>query len=348
MKISLLTDGIHPYVLGGMQKYAYYLCKYLAKNQVYVDLYHFIPLNSKEKNPFSDEELKYITLIEVPWKRYKFKGHYIYENYIFSKKIYKKFVRREKPDFVYAQGFTGWYLMKKGIRVGVNNHGYEMFQDSSLKLGLLRWGARQTMKKADSVFSYGGKISEIIKKITSSKIIEMNNGIEEEWLTKVIVKHKKPHFLFVGRNDPRKGIENLNLALESFNGDFHFVGPLPKEKQIDKKNIFYHGKVTEKELKEIYSKCDVLVCPSYSEGMPTVILEAMASGLAIIATDVGVVFKMVSDNGWLLENNNPDTIKQAMLEAVNSDLTEKRKKSLEKAKQFTWDKIVKDFLEKIK
>ena len=41
MRIALITDGIWPYVLGGMQKHSYYLCKYLAQQNVYVDLYHF-------------------------------------------------------------------------------------------------------------------------------------------------------------------------------------------------------------------------------------------------------------------------------------------------------------------
>ena len=40
MKISLLTDGIFPYVIGGMQKHSYYLVKYFAQIGVYVDLYH--------------------------------------------------------------------------------------------------------------------------------------------------------------------------------------------------------------------------------------------------------------------------------------------------------------------
>ena len=46
-KIALITDGIWPYVLGGMQKHSYYLCKYFAQNKIEVDLYHF---NQSELN----------------------------------------------------------------------------------------------------------------------------------------------------------------------------------------------------------------------------------------------------------------------------------------------------------
>ena len=40
MRIALVTDGIYPYVMGGMQKHSYYLCKYLVKLGVEIDLYH--------------------------------------------------------------------------------------------------------------------------------------------------------------------------------------------------------------------------------------------------------------------------------------------------------------------
>ena len=52
----------------------------------------------------------------------------------------------------------------------------------------------------------------------------------------------------------------------------------------------------------MYDSCDILLCPSYSEGMPNVILEAMSRGLAIIATNVGAIRLLVSeDNGVLLQ-----------------------------------------------
>ena len=41
MRVALITDGIYPYVIGGMQKHSFYIAKYLAKNRVYVDLFHF-------------------------------------------------------------------------------------------------------------------------------------------------------------------------------------------------------------------------------------------------------------------------------------------------------------------
>ena len=43
MHIALLTDGIFPFVIGGIQKHSYYLVKYLAQEGIKVDLYHYKP-----------------------------------------------------------------------------------------------------------------------------------------------------------------------------------------------------------------------------------------------------------------------------------------------------------------
>ncbi|MGB0418765.1 MAG: glycosyltransferase family 4 protein, partial [Opitutales bacterium] len=76
--------------------------------------------------------------------------------------------------------------------------------------------------------------------------------------------------------------------------EFVFIGPIPKEKQLDLPWVQYRGSVSDQDaLKAELDQGDVLVCPSYSEGMPTVILEAMARGLAIVATDVGATCELV-------------------------------------------------------
>ena len=65
---------------------------------------------------------------------------------------------------------------------------------------------------------------------------------------------------------------------------------------------------------------DCLICPSYSEGMPTVILEAMASWCCIIASDVGAVRCIVDkNNGWLISPGNTYELRQSILEVINSD-----------------------------
>ena len=53
MKVALITDGINPYVIGGMQKHSTYLAKHLVQNGVKLDLFHFV--NSEDEIPTEKE-----------------------------------------------------------------------------------------------------------------------------------------------------------------------------------------------------------------------------------------------------------------------------------------------------
>lgn len=365
MKITLLTDGIYPYVMGGMQKHSFFLAKYFAKVKVNVDVYHYIPIESKTVlEPFSTEELKYINLIEIPYpKSRSFPGHYLYERYLYSKEIESVFMSLKKPDFIYVKGFAGWSLLKNKNKLkirtpmGVNFHGYEMFQrwpdfKTGMHLQILKLPVLYHMKKADYLFSYGGKISELIKlKGFQKKIIEIPTGISSSWLntTNVTNKNLKVKFVFVGRAERRKGIQEINKVISSLrnlNFEFHFIGPIAEPLKLNLPRIYYHGAIyNEEEIKVILDKMDVLVCPSYSEGMPNVIMEGMARGLAIIATNVGAVSLMVDqENGWLLEGDIVPSLSTAILAALNcrqEELILKKQHSIDKVREnFTWEKVI--------
>jgi hypothetical protein len=95
MRIALITDGIWPYVLGGMQKHSYYLCKYLSQNKIHVDLVHFNQSNLDITNldVFTAEEKKYISSIIVDFpKGISYPGHYILNSYKHSKLIFEKII----------------------------------------------------------------------------------------------------------------------------------------------------------------------------------------------------------------------------------------------------------------
>ena len=126
----------------------------------------------------------------------------------------------------------------------------------------------------------------------------------------------------------------------------HFVGPVPPREQCDLPGVVYHGAVhDERQVRALLRASDVLVCPSWSEGMPTVIMEAMASGLAVIATDVGAVGRQVDQgNGWLLPGPVPADIRAAMQEAMGlppRQLAAMKQHSLDKVReQFTWERVI--------
>ena len=378
MRIALLTNGIFPYILGGMQKHSYYLAKYLAKNKVYVDLYHTVKYDEalvKNLDGFSEEELKYINNICLEMdKPKKYPGHYIIESYNLSKKIYESFLQHADVDFVYAQGFSGWYYAKqksKGIQlppIGVNFHGLEMFQKSpSVRVKLEHYMFRVPVKRAaqfsDYTFSLGGKLTGILNNIVDDpiKVIVTPIGISETWLidqnSKDIITNKVRKLVFLGRYERRKGIEELTSVLkklmDSYDFEFHFIGPIPESKKISSGKVIYHGLIKEEaKIKQILHDADVLVTPSYSEGMPTVILEAMASGSAVIATDVGAVSEEVdSYNGWLISPGDEMSLEKTIVDAIKCPdhiLTTKKIHSIDKIKEkFLWDDIAKKTLRQI-
>jgi glycosyltransferase involved in cell wall biosynthesis len=340
MKIALLTDGIFPYVVGGMQRHSFYLCKYLAQQGHHVELYHMneSKLDSTKLDVFTPQERMYIRsfVVKFPGKG-KSPGHYIRESYEYSKRVFAAFKENScDADFVIAKGFAGWELLhqkkEKGFRcapVAVNFHGYEMFQrqpsfTSWLQARfLLQTPVKYIVTHADYLFSYGGKITPIIKSlgVAEKRIIEIPSGIAPEWINdKIAPAGNVRKFVFVGRYERRKGVEELNKVLIQFRRnltagfEFHFIGPVPDKKQLRDSRIIYHGSITESEkLKSILRKSEVLVCPSHSEGMPNVILEAMASGCAIIGTDTGAVSELVSERtGLLLTPGNVSELDKAI------------------------------------
>lgn len=365
-RIALLTDGFFPNVIGGMQKHSYYLAKYLAKAGIRVDLYYpFVKGEVADTSLFDESEKQWIRFIGVPYPDVTtHAGHYIRESYEFSRRVFKKFRESDNVDFIIAKGFSGWELINmkmKGERlppVGVNFHGYEMFQRQP---GFIAWlksklllvsPVKFNIKHADYVFSYGGKISGIITGlgVSADRVIEIPAGIPEYWLSdRPSGNNAVRKFIFVGRFERRKGIEELNSVLRnliasrsSFTIDF--IGEIPTGKKISSDKVHYHGAVRDESvLRDLLKSADVLVCPSHSEGMPNVIMEAMASGLAVIATDVGATSEIVSSsNGWLLSQVSVAALERSMTDAIacgDTELTKKKEHSLEKARTLRWTSI---------
>jgi len=377
MKIALFTNGIYPFIIGGMQKHSYYLAKYMAREGVYVDIYNFVEYDEEMIESligFSDDELKYINHYCIKQRKIiNFPGHYLVESYYLSRDFYNAFLESDSVDFVYAQGFSGWYYSKqrsKGIGlppIGIHFHGLNMFQIALtfrivLEDTIFRFFTKRILKSSDYLFSLGGKLTLILQEIVDDdkKIIETSIGIGRDWIVvqkPIKSSNKIKKFIFVGRYSKRKGIKCLlriiNELLKTFEFEFHFIGSIPRNMQIDSNSIFYHGLIkNENRIKSILLDMDILVLPSYSEGMPTVILEAMASGCAIIATDVGAVNEQVdSSNGWLVEAGNISSLKEAIISAIECKdelLTNKKRNSIRKIKdRFLWESVIEETIEKI-
>jgi glycosyltransferase involved in cell wall biosynthesis len=271
---------------------------------------------------------------------------------------------------IYAQGFTAHAFIKakkKGLvlpEIIVNFHGLEMFQKApsfrvKLEHLLLSSAVKYSVRGADISVSLGGKLTGILKKIVAKRIVEQGIGIEDSWLIDKVenIEHTNLRFVFIGRYERRKGIEELNEVLKELDFElntpfqFDFIGPITDDKKIPRLSlgmtISYHGAINdENKIKEILRESDILVSPSWSEGMPTVILEAMASACAIIATDVGAVAEQVdASNGWLIEAGNKKQLKETIVEAISlpkKRLLQKKQNSIKKIKDnFLWEDVIK-------
>lgn len=371
MRIALFTDGISPYVLGGMQRHSYFICKYLAQNGIKVDLYHTnqSSLDITKLDVFTEEEKKNINSIVINFPSPgKIPGHYVRNSYEYSKRIYNEYIKQEPVDFIYTKGFTGWYLLEQRAKgkisapkIGVKFHGYEMFQyqpnfKASLSSNLfLKRPVRKISKWSDFIFSYGGKITELISLsgVNQSKIIEIPSGISKDLTRDEVTSLNTPiRFCFVGRPERRKGIIELNKVITALSNsnrkhefEFKFIGPIEDNQKLKLENVSYEGEIRNHiTLLNLLDKCDVLVCPSYSEGMPNVILEAMSRSCAIIASDVGAISMMVNpENGILIKPGDTSELKSAIEQILSNKekLNSLKASSLKKCKEdFIWENIM--------
>jgi len=369
LHVALLADGVYPYRLGGIQRHTRMLALHFAKAGVHVTLLHSadtpeLRARAEALDDFPAEVRSRIkSLVVVPPKAGRYPGHYLHDCQRYSRVLLDRY-REENvgADFVYAQGLTGiaFGAARRGATdlppVGVNQHGYEMFQKAAnlrawLEQFVLRGQVVALDRSADIVFTFPRKIRAIVErrcKVPSERLVEVPNAIDGSW----IVAHRpaptaKRRFLFIGRHERRKGVPELleSIApLRASGVEFHFVGPIPEQLRLERDDVVYHGTVTDTAtLQGILDSSDVLLCPSFAEGMPTVVLEAMARGLAVIATDVGATAEWVgADNGVLLPFPDVGALRTAIERCIAmpvSELHRLQAASIAKARECTWDLV---------
>ncbi len=137
---------------------------------------------------------------------------------------------------------------------------------------------------------------------------------------------------YVGKFGELKGIMNLLEAIPKlleYDKDFTFIfigdGPLKKEivQFIKKKkladNVIVKGWIKHDDLPAYLNELKLLVIPSYTEGLPNIILEAMACGTPALSSDVGAIPDILKDgeNGFLLKDNSSTSIKEGIIRAIN-------------------------------
>ena len=162
----------------------------------------------------------------------------------------------------------------------------------------------------------------------------------------VVVSQTKPHLkkenyiLFVGRFVKQKGLELLMKAAKFFpEYKIIMVGEGPEEEKLRKmapKNIIFVGTKRGQELWEIFGKAKIFCLPSYGEGFPVVIVEAMASGCVVVST------LPYPYQGYHLRKRSPQELANKIKGIIKNDqqTSAMSKKNVELAQDYTWDNFV--------
>lgn len=139
-------------------------------------------------------------------------------------------------------------------------------------------------------------------------------------------------WLFVGRWEHAKGSRELTQAAQHLlpgMPDTHLVAIGPIHDHADQQaleaegfaeRIHFCGSVNPDQVHAFMAAADVLILPSYAEGLPSTVLEAMASGLAVVATPVGGIPAVVEDgvNGFLVEVGDAPGLEAAVKRVAES------------------------------
>jgi len=197
----------------------------------------------------------------------------------------------------------------------------------------------------------------------NSKDVEViGNGVDEKIFTPIKNKVDEKYILYSGRLDYRKGLFDLIESSKiicpahpeiSFviTGKGILIDKLKRRVNESglKNNFNFVGFVSREKLIQLYQQATIYVLPSHYEGLPTVLLEAMACGCPVVATSVSGNLDVLTQghDGILVPPKSPDKIAEAVLkllddEKMRNTLGINARNTIEN--RFTWSIISKKFL----
>lgn len=183
-----------------------------------------------------------------------------------------------------------------------------------------------------------------------------HNGIDARWLEIPLEDRAvPPYFLAVGNVKPHKNVQFLCRAFAAIAGscDANFlfigensgfrVGEMPVEKLMDicPGRIFFTGFVSREELVRLMGKAAALVFPSRYEGFGLPLLEALAAGVPVIASDLRVSREVCGDFAGYFPLGSAGKLGEKLLETLAMSPDERRRQGEAGrawARRFTWEK----------
>ena len=269
---------------------------------------------------------------------------------------------------------AGIARQRRGIPTVLTHHGQHMFGDPlkdlfvTLYRGTVEYGLVRRMDRvvvlspsdANYVSAFGvgkEKISVIPNAICPEDFRPYAGGDTTGFVETYHVEGRK-RVLFVGQISTRKGVDLLLRAVERIVHEegrddivFLFIGDgdyreraqeLACEYRIED-YVRFPGKVGLCDLVAAYRSSDVYLLPSLSEGMPTVILEAMFFGLPVITTDLPCLRDNFGDHAVLVPSRDERALADAIMQLL--DDAERCRRLSERGRElvrsnYTWENVV--------
>lgn len=241
-----------------------------------------------------------------------------------------------KPDVIHVQWLSliprfEEMLMEQKYPIVISQLGYQNnvrpFVESKNFKYLKQW-----FPKITAFHSVSQAVSLNSDKIWSSprkiqKVIYMGMPLREWPFSQEFKKTMPLQLISVGRSHWIKGYEYAMRCckfLKEHQFPFHYTiigGARNEELQFMRfdmgleDEVSFTGQVSQLEVKEKMQSSHLMLLPSIEEGVPNVVVEAMAIGLPVIATNCGGLPELIEDdiNGWLVPRRDPAAMAQAVI-----------------------------------
>lgn len=315
MKIALLVMMFPPINLGGTEIASYNIAERLAqrKNEV-----HVITSSDPGIPDYKSESGFFIHRTILNRTRY-------IGIVIFGIKSLMQIVIIH-PELIHAQNITMGLIAFFGKKVF--NIPYIVWgrgSDVHLQWRFKKIVSKVVLNNADAIIALSQNMKDDMQKISKKEVYILPNGVDTTSFNESKNKSNDntTEIVYIGSLLPVKGVEYLIEAINILHQthpkiSLTIVGDGSNRRSLEQivkkhgleQNIIFTGKISHEDVPNRLNSNDIFVLPSISEGMPNVLLEAMAAGLPIVATNVGGIPDIVKNNknGYLVEPKNPQQL----------------------------------------
>lgn len=166
-------------------------------------------------------------------------------------------------------------------------------------------------------------------------------------------KKYKKKFIFVGHVSQTKGMDEILGAAGGLDDSYCFnvVGAAVDDKYCNyewsqHKNVQYYGQLSAQEASAMIASCDVLLLPSYREGYPGVIIEALQAGVPVIATNLKGISEIITDGieGFLVPKADTTALINAIQKVSQDNYKELSDNAYKRGLDFSSEEVMNRYL----